>query len=336
VALATPNPGTQGKLFTNSRMRVAPKLIICRILAMVSQTCKRKHALVTGANSGIGHATVRALAERGWHVFAGLHHAEAAGESHDAYQVNSITIDVTDTDRLDAAVHEVTGHVGARGLDALVDNAGIGVAGPLELVPLAKLRTQLEINVTGQVAVTQAFLPMIRQATGRIVFISSIGDRMAMPFAGPLTCSKSALSTLAHTWRQELAPWGIGVTIVAPALVHTDAADKLQRDTDELVQTFSTEGKRLYGSTFTEMIRRAVAQEKTGSPPTDIADAVVRVLLARRSPTRVVVGKGGRLLSVVSMLPAPVLDTLRRRLFKLPAPRSALTPPSVARAGLRD
>jgi NAD(P)-dependent dehydrogenase (short-subunit alcohol dehydrogenase family) len=267
---------------------------------------------------------VNALVGKGWHVFAGLHHADDAGDAYDENHVTTVTVDVTDEGHLDEAVRVLSQHLGDRGLDALVDNAGVGVAGPLEFVPLARLRTQLEINVTGQVAVTQRFLPLLRKATGRIVFISSIGDRMAMPFAGPLTSSKAALSMIAHSWRQELAPWGIGVTIIAPALVHTEAADKLQRDADEIVKSLPEAGRRLYGTTFSEMIRRAVKQEKGGSPPTAIADAVVRALLARRSPARVVVGKGGRMLSVLAMLPVPLLDALRRRLFRLPAPGSAL------------
>lgn len=291
---------------------------------MAQNACTRKHALVTGSNSGIGRATVNALAEKGWHVFAGLHHADHSGDAYDDNHVTAVVVDVTDEGHLDDAVRVLTGHLGSRGLDALIDNAGIGVASPLEFVPLAKLRAQLEVNVTGQVAVTQKFLPLLRTATGRIVFISSIGDRMAVPFAGPLTGSKAALSMIAHCWRQELTPWGIGVTIVAPALVHTEAVEKLQRDADEITRSLPEAGRRLYGVTFTEMIRRAVKQEKAGSPPTAVADAVVRAVLARRSPNRVVVGKGGRVLSMLSMLPVPVLDALRRRLFKLPAPGSAL------------
>jgi NAD(P)-dependent dehydrogenase (short-subunit alcohol dehydrogenase family) len=291
---------------------------------MPQNVCTRKHALVTGSNSGIGRATVNAFVDKGWHVFAGLHHADHAGDAYDDNHVTTVSIDVTDAGHLDDAVRVLADHVGDRGLDALIDNAGIGIAGPLEFVPLAKLRTQLEINVIGQVAVTQRFLPLLRKATGRIVFISSIGDRIAMPYAGPLASSKAALSTIAHCWRQELSPWGIGVTIICPALVLTEAAGKLQRDAEETVKSLPETGRRLYAATFTEMIRRAIKQEEGGSPPTVIADAVVQAVLSRRSPTRVVAGKGGRMLSVLAMLPAPLLDALRRRLFKLPAPRSAL------------
>ncbi|MDQ2838429.1 MAG: SDR family NAD(P)-dependent oxidoreductase [Actinomycetota bacterium] len=290
---------------------------------MQTEQCSRKHALVTGANSGIGRATVNALVAQGWHVFAGLHHADHAGDAFDEQCVITLTIDVTDENHLVSAVKSVSEHVGDSGLDALVDNAGVGVAGPLELIPLDRLRSQLEINVVGQVAVTQNFLPLLRLATGRIVFISSIGDRMALPFAGPLTASKAALSMIAHSWRQELAPWGIRVCIVAPALIHTDAADKLQRDADALVDLFSEDGRARYATTFSTMIKHAVKQEKGGSPPSAVADAVVKQLLARRPAPRVVVGKGGRAMSMLITLPIPMLDRLRRKLFALPAPGSA-------------
>jgi NAD(P)-dependent dehydrogenase (short-subunit alcohol dehydrogenase family) len=289
---------------------------------MTAASCSRKHVLVTGSNSGIGRATVDTLSARGWHVFAGLHHADHPGEAYDARHVTSLTVDVTDENQLTNAAKFVTEHVGSLGLDALVNNAGIGVAAPLELLPLDQLRTQLEVNVIGQVAVTQKFLPLLRQATGRIVFISSIGDRMAMPFAGPLTASKAALSMIAHSWRQELAPWGIEVTIVAPALIHTDAVDKLQRDADALLDGFSESGHRLYGQTFARMIQRAVTQEKGGSPPTTVAKAVSSALEARHSRSRVVAGKGGAMMSVLCRLPTPVLDALRRKLFELPPPGS--------------
>jgi len=263
------------------------------------------------------------MAARGWHVFAGLHHADHPGDPYEESSVTTLTIDVSDENLLANAVKAVSDHVGAAGLDGLVDNAGIGVAGPLEVLPLDRLRAQLEVNVIGQVAVTQKFLPLLRQATGRIVFISSIGDRMAMPFAGPLTASKAALSMIAHSWRQELAPWGIGVTIVAPALIHTDAADKLQRDADVLSRNMSEEGRRLYGQTFSRMVQRAVAQEKEGSPPTAVAEVVAEALTGNRVRSRVVAGKGGTALSLLTLLPTRILDALRRRLFQLPSPGSA-------------
>ncbi|HEX9177216.1 MAG TPA: SDR family NAD(P)-dependent oxidoreductase [Mycobacterium sp.] len=148
--------------------------------------CTHPHVVVTGASTGIGRATAVRLAEAGWHVFAGVRRhvdgdslREAAGES--GARVTPVLMDVTATDQIDAGVVTVTDHVGPSGLDGLVDNAGIGVTSPMELVPLDALRLQFEVNVIGQVAVTQAFLPLLRQAKGRIVVIGSIGDRFTPP-----------------------------------------------------------------------------------------------------------------------------------------------------------
>jgi NAD(P)-dependent dehydrogenase (short-subunit alcohol dehydrogenase family) len=285
--------------------------------------CSRKHVFITGCNSGNGRAAVTEMVNRGWHVFAGVHEADHPGDPYDPQHVTTLTIDITDENQVANAAKTVSEHVGEAGLDGLVDNAGIGIAGPLEVLPLDRLRLQLEVNVIGQVAVTQKFLPMLRQAAGRIVFISSIGDQIAMPFAGPLAASKSALSTIAHSWRQELAPWNIGVSIIAPALIHTEADAKLEQAANTLVENMSEPQRQLYGSTFPSMVRRAVAQERNGSPPDVVGKAVAAALTARRPPTRTVVGKGGRMLSVLSRLPAPALDALRRRIFQLPAPGSA-------------
>src|SRR3954454_11077217 len=174
--------------------------------------CTSRHVVVTGASSGIGRATARRLAAAGHHVYAGVRRIED-GEAlqHDSAEgaVTPLLLDVTDEEQILAAAAAVARHVGDAGLDALVDNAGIGVTWPLELVPPAVFRRQFEVNVVGQLAVTQAFLPMLRSTRGRIVIIGSIGRRLTIPFGGPLAGSKSAIRSLADALRLELAPWAI-------------------------------------------------------------------------------------------------------------------------------
>jgi len=189
-------------------------------------TCTLRHAVVTGSSSGIGRATALRMAAAGWHVYAGVRKHDDAPRGQ---MITPLIMDVTDTEQIGMAVESVGGHVGRAGLNALVDNAGIGVAMPMELVALESLRWQLEVNVVGQVAVTQAFLPMLRQARGRVVIIGSIGDRFTPPFGGPLAASKAAIASIADAFRQELAPWDVGVVLLEPASIHTDAIDKLQR-----------------------------------------------------------------------------------------------------------
>lgn len=158
--------------------------------------CTRKHTRVTGASSGIGRATALRLAAAGQHVYAAVRHhadgdrlvsADAGGE------ITPVLFDVTEVDQIAEAAAVIGGHATA-GLDGLVNNAGYGLACPVELVPLDAFRRQLDVNVTGQLAVTQAMLPLLRRAAGRIVIISTIGVRFNPPFAGPLDAAKAALT----------------------------------------------------------------------------------------------------------------------------------------------
>jgi len=191
-------------------------------------TCTYPHVLVTGASSGIGRATALRLATSGYHVFAGIRKpadgsALVSAAETAADRMTPVILDVTDVQQLATAVASVAGHVGDGGLAGLVNNAGIGVFGPLELIPIDQFRRQFEVNVTGQLTVTQAVLPLLRRAGGRIVMIGSIGARFTPPFVGPLAASKSALATMTDALRQELAPWGIGVTLIEPGSIRSEA-----------------------------------------------------------------------------------------------------------------
>jgi NAD(P)-dependent dehydrogenase (short-subunit alcohol dehydrogenase family) len=288
-------------------------------------TCPHRHIVVTGASSGIGRATALRLAAAGWHVYAGVRKPEDAPP---AKTVTPLLMDVTNTEQIRVAVETVADHVGPAGLNALVDNAGIGVAVPMELVSLESLRWQLEVNVVGQVAVTQAFLPLLRQARGRVVIIGSIGDRFTPPFGGPLAASKSAIASVADAFRQELAPWGIDVVLLEPASIHTDAIDKLQRDSKNAADEFSPAGRELYRETYLGMVAAALKREQKGSPPDVVAEKVELVLTTSRPRARYLVGKDAQTLAnLVRFVPTSTLDTLRRKIFHLPAPGSRAATP---------
>jgi len=296
-------------------------------------TCTRAHTLVTGASSGIGRATVLRLAAAGQHVYAGVRtDADAAALARDAagWELTPVILDVTDPVQIAAAATTVADHVGAAGLDGLVDNAGIGVAAPVELLPLDTFRRLLEINVVGQLAVTQAFLPLLRSARGRIVVISTIGVRFRPPFAGPLDATKAALAELAHALRQELAPWGIRVILVEPASIASPAADKVARDAEATLAQADPDRRDLYADTFTRMVGQVVRRERSGSPPEVPAETILRALTATHPRDLYRTGKFAHRMAALSLLPSPVLDVLRRRLFGLPAPGS-LTPPGPVR-----
>jgi NAD(P)-dependent dehydrogenase (short-subunit alcohol dehydrogenase family) len=292
--------------------------------------CMRPHVLVTGASSGIGRATALRLAARGHHVYAGIRKeadgtalAEAA-----AGELTPLPLDVTDAGQITAAAQTIAEHAGDAGLAGLVNNAGVGVFGPLELIPIDQFRRQLEVNVTAQLAVTQALLPMLRRSRGRIVMIGSIGNRFTPPFIGPLAASKSALATMSTALRQELAPFGVRVALVEPGSIRSDAVGKLDADAQQVLSQASPEGRVLYQDAFLNLVAFFSALHHKGSPPDRVAEAVEHALAAARPRTRYLAGQNARRMALVAtLLPAAAQDALRRRLAHQPGrPRTPARP----------
>ena len=285
-------------------------------------TCPHPHVLVTGASSGIGRATALRLVRSGYHVFAGVRKpadgtalAEAA-----AGELTPLLLDVTDTQQITTAVKTIAGHVGDAGLAGLVNNAGIGVFGPLELIPIEQFRRQLEVNVTGQLAVTQAALPLLRRGRGRIVMIGSIGSRFTPPFIGPLAASKSTLTTMSNALRQELAPWDIRVILVEPGSIRSEAVDKLEKDARTVMNDATAEGRALYENAFLHLVGFFARLHENGSPPDIVAKTVERALGAARPRSCYLSGKNARRMATIARsLPVPAQDALRRRLARQPA-----------------
>ena len=196
--------------------------------------------LVTGASSGIGAATALRLDADGHHVFAGVEDAsDTAALASGSGRLRVVVLDVTLAASINAAVEEITSHLAGRGLDGLVNNAGVGFPGPLEVLPLDDLRRQLEVNVVGQVATTQAMLPLVRKAAGRIVFVGSVGGVLASQFAGAYHASKFAIEAVGDVWRQELEPEGIDVILIEPSAISTPIWSKAIDYLDELAQSTS-------------------------------------------------------------------------------------------------
>jgi NAD(P)-dependent dehydrogenase (short-subunit alcohol dehydrogenase family) len=193
--------------------------------------------------------------------------------------------------------------------------------------------TPLLLDVTGQLAVTQAFLPLLRQARGRIMMIGSIGARFTPPFVGPLAASKSALATLGEALRQELAPWGIRVVLVEPASVRTEAVGKLQHDAQQLLDQATPDGRALYQDAFERLVATFAAQHEHGSPPEVIADAVAHALTTPQPrATTWSAGTPTGWPSWPLRRPPPVLDALRRKQAHQPAPGSRMHTPEAAQA----
>jgi NAD(P)-dependent dehydrogenase (short-subunit alcohol dehydrogenase family) len=252
--------------------------------------------LVTGASSGIGRACAERLARNGWRVVAGVRNAGDAPRG-----TTELLLDVTDV----GAIH-------VDRLDALVNNAGIAVAGPLEYLPVGELRRQLEVNLVGQLAVTQALLPKLRAARGRIVFIGSIAGRSSLPFLGAYAISKFGLEALADALRMELAPSGIGVSIVEPGTIATPIWTKPQ----PLADAMPREGVELYGARVEAFRRAAAARSAKGVPPDEVAKVVEHALTSARPRTRYLVGPDAKRRAFLQRLPDRARDRiLERALF---------------------
>ena len=260
-----------------------------------------RSVVVTGASSGIGRASAVRLARAGWRVLGGVRN-EADAVSLREEGVEPVLLDVTDAEQI-AAAADAAGNE----LHGLVENAGIAVAAPLELVPLAELRRQLEVNVVGQVAVLQAMLPALRRARGRVVLMGSIGGRSALPFLGPYAASKHALEAFADVLRVELAPWEIAVSIVEPASVRTPIWTKGAEQADALQGDVDAEAAKLYAGRIARF--RAVALERgPGMDPDIVARAVEHALSASRPKARYLVGRDAHLRAWIERLPTRLRD----------------------------
>jgi NAD(P)-dependent dehydrogenase (short-subunit alcohol dehydrogenase family) len=265
----------------------------------------RGSVLITGASTGIGEACALRLARDGFHVFAGVR-KDADGarlkQAAGAHPLTPVIIDVTDVATINNTLLEISTAVGDWGLAGLVNNAGISVAGPIEVLPLDRWRQQFEVNVTGQLAVTKAFLPLIRKATGRIVFMGSIGGRMSSPFLAPYNASKFALEAITDSLRVELQPWGIHVSIVEPGSIATPIWDKSLSLADDIEREIPPESTALYKEQIDAMRKAAKEIGDAGIPPDEVAKVVEHALSAKKPKTRYVVGRDARIQAIAKKI----------------------------------
>ena len=263
--------------------------------------------LVTGASTGIGEATVLHLTTLGFDAVGAVRRDEDA-ERLEARGVRTVRIDVTDSDQIAAARDSL----GDTPLAGLVNNAGIAVAAPLEFLPMDRLRQQLEINLIGQAAVTQAFLPALRRARGRIVNVSSIGGRVGLPLVGAYNASKFGLEGLSDSLRRELRPQGVDVILIEPGGVKTPIWKKGGELADEMLEDMPPEAERLYGKMTAKLRAETVKiEQERGIEPREVAEAIGTALTASRPRTRYLVGSDAKMRArMIKVLPDRVMDRL--------------------------
>ncbi|MFL5844981.1 MAG: SDR family NAD(P)-dependent oxidoreductase [Solirubrobacteraceae bacterium] len=265
--------------------------------------------LITGAARGIGRATAEHFAAEGWDVYAGVRDA-----STEVPGATSVALDVTDAAHLAA----LPGALPAR-LDAVVNNAGIAVSGPVEALPLDALRHQLEVNLVGQVAVTQAVLPRLRESRGRVVFVSSLSGRVSTPMTGAYNASKFALEGIADALRMEVRPWGIGVVLVEPAQTDTDMWRKAEDALDADLAGLTPEHRALYARHIDGARKMIPRSQKMASPVAGVVAAIEQGLTAKRPRARYVVGAAPKVQSaIMRFTPTRVVDAALRAATGVP------------------
>jgi NAD(P)-dependent dehydrogenase (short-subunit alcohol dehydrogenase family) len=259
---------------------------------MSHSTNAGRSVLITGASTGIGAACALDLDKLGFRVFAGVR-KQTDGEAlqrQASERLAPVIIDVTLANTIEQTVSMIEAAVGSDGLFGLVNNAGILVPGPLECVPLADLRRQYEVNVFGVVAVTQAMLPLVRAAQGRIVNMGSISGKAAPPYLGAYSSSKFALESITDVLRMELSRWRIDVSIVEPDSVATPIWGKLLDTASEMGKHLPASVRKLYDQDLSSMSKASAKMDKTGMSVDHVVRAVRHALTARRPKTRYPVG----------------------------------------------
>jgi NAD(P)-dependent dehydrogenase (short-subunit alcohol dehydrogenase family) len=273
--------------------------------------------VITGASGGIGRASALRLSRNGFRVFAGYRKpADAASLAAEALE--PVPIDVTDEEQVAAAASRVGEALGGQGLWGLVNNAGVPVPGPIEALPIDDLRRQLEVNLVGQVAVTQALLPSLRRARGRIVNVTSVGGRVGTPFMGAYHASKFGFEGISDALRRELAGVGVQVSAIEPGSIATGIWDRGREEAEALIAAMSPEAAQAYGADVGAALGMAARTGERGTDPDRVARVVERALTARRPRARYVVGADARAMILAqAVLPTRAFDRLLRHAIGL-------------------
>lgn len=275
----------------------------------------QKFVFVTGAAKGIGRAISLHLSKQGFTVIAGVRNA-ADGEElqhQAASRLEYVLIDVTNQAQVEQAAAQIGKIVGDTGLAALVNNAGIAVAAPLEFVPIEEFRYQLEVNLIGQIAVIQTLVPYLRKTQGRIINITSIGGRVAGPMLGAYHASKYGMEAVTDTLRAELKSWGIEVVAIEPGAVATPIWETASAAADKIIEQMPQQVNEFYGEAIAKTRKSAAINSKKGIDPEQVAIVVEKALNATRPKTRYLVGPDAKIAGLfVSKLP----DRLRDRVLK--------------------
>lgn len=278
----------------------------------------QKNVVITGASSGIGRSCVARMSSARWLVFATVRKEADREKLRSEFPTNvyPVLMDMENESSITAAAREIDSETGGRGLDGLVNVAGIGMVRPLEYASMQDMRQIFEVNFFGQLAAIQAFSRLLRKRRGRLVNITTVGVNLAVPFGGLLNASKSAFAKISDTLRLEMHGFGVRVIAIEPGSISTPAVDKTLGDLEQVISNLPVEAQQQYGEMIRHFGRRGYAMEKAGSSPDVVAVAVHHALTASRPRLRYRVGKHAKLLATLpKILPESVMDALLRSLL---------------------
>ena len=264
-------------------------------------------AIITGASSGIGAATARELASRGFHVLAGVRRNQDA-DTIRGPSIEPLIIDVTVPDHIQALAARVQEDPQGRTVRALINNAAVPVNAPFEVFPIAEWRRLFEVNFFGHIAVTQTLLPTLIRSKGRVINISSVGGKIAMATYGPYAGTKFALEAVSDALRREMAPFGVKVVVVEPAAVRTKIGDRAIATAHRVAATMTPEQSRRYGGLVQAVTTQTASATESGVSAEAAAKVIATAVTARRPRTRYTIGREAALLPLLTMMPDRMLD----------------------------
>jgi NAD(P)-dependent dehydrogenase (short-subunit alcohol dehydrogenase family) len=268
-----------------------------------------KAVLITGASTGIGRETALKLASKGFHVFAGVRTEASAlelkrivGEGALALNFETVILDVTKPATIDAAIAKVREKTGEEGLYALINNAGVAIGGPLEVLRIKEVEDVFAVNVFGLLRMTQAALPLLRQAKGRIVNVSSIAGRLAAPGLGAYSASKFAVEALSDSLRRELKRQGISVSVIEPGPIQTPIWEKSLGQSEKTLTDMTAEQKSIYSGFIGKLQERVQENQRMAIPASRVVDAIESALTVVKPRTRYPIGTPMKVATMVAQM----------------------------------
>ena len=276
--------------------------------------------VVSGASTGMGLETARALARRGHHVLAGVRRQRDA-DSIRADNIEPVVLDITIPEHVQALRSRIDDDPARRPLRAVVNNAGISLNAPVETLPLEQWRRVFDVNLFGHVALTQALLPFLHRSGGRVLNISSIGGRLAMATYGPYAATKFALEAVSDALRRELAPHGVRVIVVEPGAIRTEMGARGADTAGRLADLMSPEHRTRYGALIDAVIAQSLHHTDRGMPASEAGRRIADLVETARPRARYTIGRDAALLAVLTrLLPDRVLDGILARSLRGSSP----------------